>query len=581
MWVSRQCSGWTPGSGDRTIVSDATHGVGPPFQIPVQVAVDADGSLVVTDTLFLGRQAVLRVDPRNGNRTIVSDDTHGSGPALQGPIGIAVEANGALVITDVGLPRLPAPAVRRVDPRSGDRTLVSGCRDRDCIPVVGGGLPLLVPGGIAVEADGSLIVTDVGLNAVLRVDPRSGDRTIVSDATPGLGPALLGPLGVTVAADGALVVTDGALTSARRAGVLRVDPGSGVRTIIAQGATTRGNGFPFLGGEAQVFQRSLDLDSTCLGEAIAIETDGFFVMTDIVLNAVFRVDPRSGDRTIVSAATPDFGPPLQAPGGIAVEANGALVITDVGLPRKLAPTVLRVDPRSGTRTIVSDGPPLPPLASVAVLRASIAVAADGALIVADPGLFDPLSRATLLPPTLFQVDPRSGTRTIVSDATTGFGLPLQPPASIAVEADGSLMVTGIGRLDLRSGATLLPPTLFRVDPRSGNRTLVSGCIDSDCIPIVGSGPPLLVPVGLAVERNGSLVVANSKTALARGNILRVQPSSGDRLAVSDLTTGRGSPFINPTAIAVEDDEHLVAFDCVLAAVVRVDLRTGDRTLVSR
>ena len=89
-----------------------------------------------------------------------------------------------------------------------------------------------------------------------------------------------------MAADGALVVTDGALTSAQRAAVFRVDPGSGDRTIIAQGATTRGIGPPFLGGEAQVFLRSLDLRTTCPGEVIAIEADGSFVMTDIVLKAV-------------------------------------------------------------------------------------------------------------------------------------------------------------------------------------------------------------------------------------------------------------------------------------------------------
>jgi hypothetical protein len=248
-------------------------------------------------------------------------------------------------------------------------------------------------------------------------------------------------------------------------------------------------------------------------------------MTDIVLTAVLRVDPRSGDRTIVSDAITGRGPALQGPGGITVATDGPLVVID--------------------------------------------------------GLFDPLSGATLIPPTLLRVDPRSGDRTIVSDATHGSGPPLQNPASIAVAADGSLMAIGIGLFDLLSGATLIPPTLLRVDPRSGDRTLVSGCIDSDCTAIVGSGPPLLVPGGIAVETNGSLVVANSKAAQARGNILRVQPSSGDRLVVSDLTAGRGSPFISPTAVAVEADGHLVAFDCVLAAVVRVDPLTGNRTLVSR
>ena len=39
-----------------------------------------------------------------------------------------------------------------------------------------------------VEADGSLVVVDFGLDAVVRVDQDSDDRTILSDATTGSGP---------------------------------------------------------------------------------------------------------------------------------------------------------------------------------------------------------------------------------------------------------------------------------------------------------------------------------------------------------------------------------------------------------
>ena len=215
-------------------------------------------------------------------------------------------------------------------------------------------------------------------------------------------------------------------------------------------------------------------------------------------------------------------------------ADGALVVTDI------APTVLHVDPRSGNRTIVSDattglGPPLHN-------PASIAVAADGTLIVADPGLFDPLSGVTLIPPTLLRVDLRSGNRTIVSDATTGLGPPLQPPASIAVAADGALIVAGLGLFDLLSGTTLIPPTLFRVDPRSGNRTPISGCFDSHCTNIVGSGPPLLVPVGLAVETNGSLVVANSRPRRQEGTYSECSLTAANALLSRTLPPAVARPL---------------------------------------
>ncbi len=53
---------------------------------------------------------------------------------------------------------------------------------------IGSGPGFVSPRGIAVEADGSLVVVDSGLEAVVRVDPVSGDRTIISDASIGSGP---------------------------------------------------------------------------------------------------------------------------------------------------------------------------------------------------------------------------------------------------------------------------------------------------------------------------------------------------------------------------------------------------------
>jgi streptogramin lyase len=67
-----------------------------------------------------------------------------------------------------------------VDPRSGDRNLVSSA-DR-------GKGPLFVkPHNVTVEADGGILVFDDGAAALLRVDPRSGDRAVVSSRTVGKG----------------------------------------------------------------------------------------------------------------------------------------------------------------------------------------------------------------------------------------------------------------------------------------------------------------------------------------------------------------------------------------------------------
>lgn len=54
--------------------------------------------------------------------------------------------------------------VTRIDPISGVATILSSSQ-------IGGGPPLAFPVSIAVEADGTLIVTDISLLAVIRIDP--------------------------------------------------------------------------------------------------------------------------------------------------------------------------------------------------------------------------------------------------------------------------------------------------------------------------------------------------------------------------------------------------------------------------
>ena len=55
---------------------------------------------------------------------------------------------------------------------------------------IGTGPAIFSPSGMAVEDTGDLVVVDgsYGLNAVVRVDPVTGARTIVSDAVTGAGP---------------------------------------------------------------------------------------------------------------------------------------------------------------------------------------------------------------------------------------------------------------------------------------------------------------------------------------------------------------------------------------------------------
>lgn len=89
------------------------------------------------------------------------------------------------------------------------------------------GSGLLGSFGVAIESSGALLLVDSDLDAVVRVDPATGDRTIVSDKGTGGGPTFSGPVGIAVEASGDLVVVD----LGRRA-VLRVDAVTGDRAFI-------------------------------------------------------------------------------------------------------------------------------------------------------------------------------------------------------------------------------------------------------------------------------------------------------------------------------------------------------------
>ena len=275
-------------------------GSGPAFAAPSGIAVEDAANLVVVD---FDLKAVVRVNRYSGDRTIISRgidpndvyDMVGSGPAFAAPFGIAVEADGSLVVVDFGL-----DAVVRVDlttDNMGNREIISGIDPKGVYDMVGIGPAFGVPFGIAVEDDGSLVVVDRVLDAVVRVDlttDNMGNREIISDNDMGKGSGLdfMDPRGIAVEDDGSLVVVDRVLDA-----VVRVDlttDNMGNRTIISKRIDT--------GDE-------IDMNMVGMGPAfmnpsgIAVEPDGSLVVVDSVLKAVVRVDLTTGnmgDRTIIS-----------------------------------------------------------------------------------------------------------------------------------------------------------------------------------------------------------------------------------------------------------------------------------------
>ena len=293
----------------------AQFGSGPEFNNPYALTIEQDGHLVVTDITANGFGGkVVRIDPMTGNRTIVSDESTGTGPNMSFLSALAVEDDGMLIA-------LARNGVFRIDPVSGDREVVS---DEN----IGSGPLFNTVNTLAVEPDGQFIVVDVESNGkgarLLRIDPASGDRTVISSDSVGTGPMLYSPFDIKVEADGQLVVVDINLKA-----IVRIDPVNGDREVVSD--NNMGHGY--------VFPNPL---------GIAIEENGNYFVTDNGQNAVLRVNSETGVPETISSNTTGTGPQLALAGGIVVGADGFLVVTDSELK-----ALVRIDPQTGARSILS------------------------------------------------------------------------------------------------------------------------------------------------------------------------------------------------------------------------------------
>ncbi len=338
-------------------------------------------------------------------------------------------------------------------------------------------------GFAAMLSPGDILVVDSGeglggatipvMGAVFKIDPSTGDRVVVSGRGVGVGPDLLVPVGMTLSSSGQLFVADQSID--QQSGdldviIYRVDPTTGDRTEVSGPSVGTGPAFnpgSFVGPSGMVISPDGDLFLTVFWST--------FIQGP---SRIFRVDPFTGNRTVVSGDGIGNGPEFSRAIGIAIDENGDLIVTD-----SIEDRVVRVDPISGNRSVISDG------------------------AIDDPGV-------------------------------------------VGILPDGQLIVPGIDE-----------NTLYQIDPQSGVETMISASAPGGAI---GSGPDLLTPFGVAPEEDGQILV----TSLVPGNpsLLRIDPATGDRLLVSSQTTGVGPDFVTPsfiTVVPVPEPASIVLFLCGL------------------
>jgi sugar lactone lactonase YvrE len=288
------------------------------------------------------------------------------------------------------------------------------------------------------------------------------------------------------------------------------------------------------------------------GTALAAPGDPYLVYTANVYvdgAVIVRTDPATGALVEISR-NGQQGTLFRRPYDLAVEADGTLVVADMGTPNAADGAVIRVDPLTGRQSLLASGGEF-------YDPAGIAVAPNGDIYVAD-------NRAPDNDGAVIRVDPRSGAQTLVTSA----GM-LDLPFGIAVDRDGTLLVSN--RIEEDSLPTPCTPVgrIVRVNPASGAQSAVGV-----------QGGQLSFPLGLALEPDGGLLVANECQGAA--GVVRLRPPGW---AQSLLTAnGSGDLLVTPERIALDPSGAPIVSDFNLGAdgeggIARVDPATGQQTLV--
>lgn len=335
------------------------------FRAPAGITGDAAGNLYVADTSqheikFIAATGAVQTLAGIGSPGWVD----GTLPAVRfsGPEAVALDAvHGILYVADTR-----NHVIRVIDLNARVVRTLAGSGKPGFNDGQGVAAQFKAPGGLAVDAAGTLYVADTGNHAIRRVTPAGAVTTLAGSGNPGLvdGAASLfhEPRGIDVAADGSIYVADS------RNHVVRILAGT-VTTVAGAGAPGLADG----AGSAARFHTP---------GGLTINEAGALLVADTQNHAIRRID--GSVLTIAGMGAPGLadGTPLQArfhsPMGI--HANGAVYVSDTtnGAVRALnaAPQLTDLYPRTAN----SDGTTVVRIFGQAFVPGRTSVTIDGVAV---------------------------------------------------------------------------------------------------------------------------------------------------------------------------------------------------------
>lgn len=243
------------------------------------------------------------------------------------------------------------------------------------------------PSGVAVLPGGGYVIADTGNHVVREVRPDGRISTIAGtgldasrgDGGPAARAALRAPQGLAVMADGSILVADPVANRVRR-----IMPSGRIETFAGTGQA----GFSGDGGPATAAQLSYPT-------GVAVEADGSVLIADDANYRVRLVTPSGVISTVAGGGGGATGAgttggstssatqlQLNGPTDVAATADGGFVIAD-------GPVVERVGPDLSASVIAGTGKPVytapngPATSSGLADATAVAVQSDGSILIAD------------------------------------------------------------------------------------------------------------------------------------------------------------------------------------------------------
>lgn len=299
-----------PLTGNREIISQTGgRGDGYEFMRASSIALDSFGDFLVTDTFI--DEGLYQVDHQTGDRTLISGgfftkETRGSGPLDNISTVLTTPTNDILLINQGGF-HFSTGFITKVNPLTGNRTLVSGLG-------VGTGPTFARLAGGVLDPSGNLLVPDYSQSTIFKVNLANGTRQVLSGPSRGTGPSLAQIWDLTFTPDGSLYAIGDSTSPTFVNRLFRIDPVSGNRTVIST--------LPGLASEGYGYRLIADDDGTLLSSAPGV---------------VNRINPTNGSLTLVSGNGVGSGYPLywgdllMYPGVIIVPEPSSLFLGCAGL----------------------------------------------------------------------------------------------------------------------------------------------------------------------------------------------------------------------------------------------------------